>query len=274
MSAAALARDWLPPALFRAVGRASGRAVRYDRSPGGWAGAMASSRGYSDSAILARVQQATREVVAGRAAFERDSVLFTQREAPFQLLTPLLRHALLNGATLEVIDFGGSLGSSYRQCRPFLPHGLRVRWHVVEQALFVKAGQAEFATDELRFHASLEALPAFDAPPVLLASSVLQYIEHPHEVLALFARSRAQSLVIDRTPMSSQAGDVVCLQQVPRHIYDASYPCWVFGREGLLRQLQPHWEPLVEFCCPEGRHAARGGPDFEFKGLILERRTS
>lgn len=271
MSAGDLVRDWLPPALRGVIGRATGRSLRFSGQPADWAQAQSASRGYADQAILARVLHATREVVAGRAAFERDSVLFQRWQPPFHLLAPLLRHALRHGGRLEVVDFGGSLGSTYRLCKPFLPAGLALRWWVVEQANFVAAGQAEFGDDELSFHLALADLPPPMAPRLLLVSSVLQYLEDPGAHLDAWGRFDAQTLVLDRTPLSSAAGHSLCIQHVPRHIYDASYPTWILSRARLLAQLSSHWHLVCEFDCPEGRRTAAGGLVFEFKGLLLER---
>lgn len=264
-------RRWLPPALHGAIGRASGRSQSFTGRPRDWAQALAQSRGYADRAILERVVQATREVVAGRAAFERDSVLFDRWEPPFQLLAPLLRHALRHGGRLDVVDFGGSLGSTYRLCRRFLPEEVTLRWHVVEQADFVAAGRAEFSTDELGFHGSLAELPTCVAPRLLLVSSVLQYLEDPTARIAEWNVGDADALVIDRTPIGVGPAHRLCIQQVPRHIYRASYPCWILSRERLLEQLASHWQWVCEFDSPEGRHSVAGGPSFDFKGFVLER---
>src|SRR3546814_16397621 len=100
------------------------------------------SSGYSESAILDRVRTATRAVVAGEAAYERDSVLFDKADYPFALITALLRAAASADMRLDVIDFGGSLGSTYRQCRPLLDAVQPPQWHVVEQPHFVAFGRA------------------------------------------------------------------------------------------------------------------------------------
>lgn len=269
-----LLRDWLPPALHRWLGRASGRSLRFTGGWSDWTAARNASSGYDDSAILQRVLQATRDVEAGRAAFERDSVLFETWQPPFQLLAPLLRHALQHGGQLEVIDFGGSLGSTLRQCRPFMPGSLSLRWRVVEQAAFVAAGRDEFGDDVLSFHDSLAELPPASASRLLLASSVIQYLEAPLAQFEDWASHGIGTLIIDRTPVWPGNEHVACVQHVPRHIYPASYPCWVFSRPRLLERLESCWHLLCEFDCAEGRHAARGGPTFDFKGFILERKAA
>lgn len=271
MNASAL-REWLPPRLRRALGRATGRALRFDGGHPDWAAAASASRGYDDAAILQRVLHATREVVAGRAAYERDSVLFDHWQPPFALLAPLLRHAMQHDGRLEVVDFGGSLGSTFRHCRPFLPRLEVLRWHVVEQPAFVAAGRAEFTTPELQFHERLADLPPSMAARLLLASSVLQYLPLPAQAIDDWTASGVETILIDRTPMWDGDEDRACVQHVPRHIYASSYPCWVLSRPRLVGRLERHWQLVCEFDCPEGHHTASGGPTLEFKGQLWERR--
>lgn len=274
MSGRVVLRQWLPPVVHRALGRATGRSLRFVGGWSNWADAAAASRGYDDAAILRRIVAATREVEAGRASFERDGVLFETWEPPFQLLAPLLRHALRHGGRLEVVDFGGSLGSTYRQCRPFLPQLQSLQWHVVEQAGFVDAGRAEFARPPLHFHPSLASLPPASAPRLLLASSVLQYLPQPLQHLLDWQEHAIDTIVLDRTPVWNGPDDRVCVQHVPRHIYDASYPCWVLSRPRLLDLLSRDFRLVCEFDCPEGRHVPRGGPAFDFKGFVWERKSA
>lgn len=273
MKARALAKELLPPALFRLAGRMTGRSLRFTGAPADWAEALRQSSGYADESIVERVSQASREVIAGRAAYERDSVLFAKPALPFQLLAPLLRQALRHGGQLEVIDFGGALGGTYRRCRPFLSPLSKLTWYVIEQPGFVAAGRAEFTTDELAFLGSVAELPASPVPRVVLASSVLQYLEDPAQRLAQWSTIDADMLIIDRSPLSEEPRDHLSIQAVPRHIYPASYPCWIFSRDLLVARLETTWNLVAEFDCPEGLHVAQSGHRFAFKGLILEKRS-
>ena len=267
-----VAREWLPPVALRFIAQLASQRLTFSAAPDGWAAAVARSSGYDHARILERVVSATREVVAGHAAYERDSVLFHEPDLRFEILAPLLRAALRHGGRLEVIDFGGSLGSTFRQCRPFIPLA-HVDWHVVEQAAFAAAGTAEFTTPELSFHSSIDDFPATALPRTLLASSVLQYLEDPLGHVRRWATLGIDTLIIDRTPMWGDAEDALCIQHVPRHIYPASYPCWVLSRERLLATLGKGWQLLAEFGGPEGRFHVRGGPRFAFSGMILERQS-
>lgn len=273
MTMAAWAKQNLPPALATVLKRLSGRSLRFDGSPLDWADAVARSTGYDESAILERVREATRAVVDGRACYERDSALFYEPMTPLALLAGLLRSAAQDDGRLMVIDIGGSLGSSYRQCRPFLSALRQLAWHVVEQPKFVQAGRAEFATAELQFQGRVEDVPASTVPATFLISSALQYMRSPAEVLGACAARPARHLLIFRTPMSAAADHRLCIQHAPRKVYAASYPCWVLSRARLLELLAPHWLLISEQAALDGAYKTSDGLAFEFRDLIFERRT-
>ena len=273
MSLRDLAIDLTPPRLRRALLRWRRRGLRFHGRPGDWREARAVSGGYDERSILERVAAATREVVAGRACFERDSVLFHEPAYPFELLTILLLQALRSGRSVRVLDFGGSLGSTYRQCRPLLGGDVALRWHVVEQEAFMAAGQREFATDELRFAGTLAEACAEGPPDVVLASSVLQYLESPDEVLAQLAALPARFLVIDRTPLTALPQHRLCIQEVPADIYRASYPCWLLSRERLVSSLGDDWSLRCEYDCLDGSWVTDDDLAFSFVGLLLERQN-
>jgi putative methyltransferase (TIGR04325 family) len=273
MSIRSHVKAWTPPVITEARRRWLGHNLRFSDAPGStWADALRGSKGYAAELILERVADATREVVAGRALYERDSILFHEPDFRYPILAALLRAAMLNDGCLEVVDFGGSLGSTYRQCRPFL-QGLRhIRWRVVEQANFVARGQREFSTDELSFIASVSDSPVSEVPVLILLSSVMQYLEQPHQVLDELLRLSASWIVIDRTPMSALDEDRLCIQHVPSTIYDASYPCWALSRGRLRSRLtEAGWSVLGEFPGLEGAFVTPAGLNFEFRGLIAEK---
>jgi putative methyltransferase (TIGR04325 family) len=269
------AREWLctavPPALLDAFRRRTGRHLRFAGHPASWEDAARRSGGYSATHILDTVTDATRAVISGAARWERDGVLLNDADPPFAVLTALWRAARLANRNLEVVDFGGSLGSTYRQCRPLLEGIGTLRWRVIEQAAFVQRGQTEFSTPELSFHVSADCLPTPEGARAVLASSVLQYLAEPFTVLDSLTRIGARHMIIDRTPMHDGTVDRLCIQHVPRHIYEASYPCRLLSRPRLLTYLQRHWRLVSDFPCAEGRRRTDDGMQFEYRGLILDR---
>lgn len=233
-----------------------------------WADAREASTGYDDEAVLARVLAATREVKAGRAAWERDGVVFTKPALHAPFLAALRAVAFAEGGRLDLIDFGGSLGSTWWQYRTALADLPSIRWRVVEQPHFVAAGRQEFTDDVLDFHVSLDEALAGSPPVAILLSSVLPYVERPHELLAGITRRGFRHIIIDRTPFVAGERDHLVVQRTPPALGGGSYPCWLFVRGSLLAPLQRYYRLTAEW--PGLDDIA---PDVVFRGFFFERTT-
>ena len=234
-----------------------------------WQDAAAASTGYAAPDILSRARVATAAVRDGTAKGERDTVILTQAEYSFPVLTGLLLAASVARNGLSVLDFGGALGSSYFQCRRFLEWSRPLRWSVVEQPHFVECGKREFQTDELRFYDSLEACIASETPDALLLSGVLEYLPEP---FAFATRCRELALpvvIVDRTPLLEDPNSRLMVQQVPPQIYAASYPVWFLSRQALLDRFGSRYRLLCEFhSAAESGLAQRA---LRFGGFVLVR---
>ncbi len=138
-----LLKPLVPPVLADLVSRARS-AVSFSGEFASWEAAAARAEGYDAQEITERTVAATRRVVAGEAVYERDSVTFDHIEYSWPLLACLLQVGLERGS-LRVADFGGSLGSTWRQNSRYLQR-LRIplSWHVIEQEHLVTLGNEEF----------------------------------------------------------------------------------------------------------------------------------
>jgi putative methyltransferase (TIGR04325 family) len=261
-------KGWVPPILDEILRPYFGRAVYYCGDYPNWGAARANSQGYEDRRILQKVRDASRKVKAGQFAFERDSVLFTESCYPFATLATLLRAAVESAGRLAVLDFGGSLGSSYYQCRGFFPTLEVLRWGIVEQPDFVGCGRAEFEDENLKFFDDIASCVESIHPNVAFLSGVLQYIENPFEVFSELSRHNFRYLVIDRTPFGGMYRDHLTVQNVPKKIYRASYPCWVFSRSSFLAKIPERFELIAEFDSRDG-WARAGGIRFSYGGMIF-----
>ena len=241
-------KSLLPPILV-------GMARRLRRPPpvrfGGefpsWDAAQAQTTGYDAQAITERLLDATRRVVAGEAIYERDSVLFDHIEYSWPALASLLLVAQQRGS-LRVVDFGGSLGSSWRQNRRYLQR-LRapLAWHVVEQEHIVALGAREFSDQTLRFFRSIPEAAAEGVDVMLFASS-LCYVEDPWRHLREARETPANFLIVDRLPTIAGARDRISVQYVGAPIYEASYPIRCFGRDS-LPELFSGWRLIESWDC-------------------------
>jgi putative methyltransferase (TIGR04325 family) len=212
-----------------------------------WDEAKAASTGYDSEIILEKTKAALLKVKNGEAVYERDSVLFDKVQYSWPLLAGLLHVAAHSGGRLNVLDFGGSLGSTYFQNRLFL-RGLReVRWNIVEQPHYVKAGKEYFEDGQLKFYTSVNECLAESRPNVAVLSSVLQYLESPYGVLAALLQSPCDIVIIDRTPFWERERDKICMEVVHASVYDARIPTWVFSLEKFRGFMESHGSILADF---------------------------
>jgi putative methyltransferase (TIGR04325 family) len=244
---------------------------------GGWFGnftsyqdAQSYCKGYDAPNILQKVKNAILAVKQGQAdgqeVYERDSVVFNKQEYMWSLMTGLYMCAAEHLGALSVIDFGGSLGSTYFQHRNLLMRLGAVSWNVVEQKHFVEVGKQEVAQEGLHFFESVAdaMLMATIPPQLMLFSAVLHYLESPLEFLTEMVQKGLPYFIIDRTPVT-RFKTRVTVQQVPPVIYEASYPCWIFNEEELLKIVKSRYELVTVWSAldpPQG--------SFEFRGYLFK----
>jgi putative methyltransferase (TIGR04325 family) len=264
-----LAKNWLPPAVIGILRRTGAAGIRFEGGFETWDDAAARCTGYDAAEILAKVLDATLKVMSGAAAFERDSVVFDKADHAWPVLAGLNWAAARNGGRLNVLDFGGALGSSYFQGRAFWQALSDVRWNVVEQPHYVKAGQAHIQDERLHFYSTIADCLGDSKPDVVLASSVLQYVADPEKVIDDLKRLRPSTIVIDRTIINHSDVHRIYVQHVPATIYSASYPCRSLSEASLMASMAPDYEMAADFQSLS--FPALHSIDSEFKGYIFQK---
>lgn len=211
-----------------------------------WANALEiTGKGYASDNILKKVLDATLQVKQGLAAYERDSVIFEKPQRPWPLIASLLYISSIQNQRLNVIDFGGSLGSSYFHTNPYLKSVQNLRWTVVEQAEFVNAGNNLIAHNGLSFTECLSH-DLVDEHSVVLLSGVLQYLPEPFQWIRTLTTFNFQHILIDRTAFID-GPTRLCVQNVPKEIYEASYPAWFFNEDDFVLTFSEHFSIEAEF---------------------------
>lgn len=200
-----------------------------------WSEALKHCSGYSEDDILKKVKNAALRVKNGEAAYERDSVLFYKPQITEELVSTMQQIPLTNGV-FNVLDFGGSLGSSFYQNRDIMLKMAPLRWYIVEQAHYVSCGRKYFEDEELQFYYSIEECLIKNNADVLLSACMLQYLESPYTWIENFINSGITHIILDRVAYSENDKDILTVQTVPPSIYKASYPCW-FLNEKLVISL-------------------------------------
>ena len=203
-----------------------------------YAAALAEATGYDSPLVPQLVEEATRAVLEGRAAYERDGTAFATRP-----VLPI--HGALQpwiSARATIADFGGGLGGLYLNAPELFPPGCRQI--VIEQASMVEAGRRLARSHRLAvefMEARREAIPAVD---VLIFSCVLQYLADPWATVETLLRQTTPAVVIlDRTAIR-HGPSFWYLQTNPGYYREpVTYPVQVLNQRRLLEAF-PGYRPV------------------------------
>ena len=221
--------------------------IHWDGDYATWHEARQNCEGYDADNILNQCKNALLKVKNEEAAYERDGVVFDKIDYPWALLAMLQRIAMENNGELCVLDFGGSLGSTYYQNKDFLKSVKNIKWCIVEQSHFVDCGKQYFEEEQLHFYYSIEECLAENQPYVLLLSSVLAYLEQPTDWINKLIASDFPYIIVDRTAFVDNSRHIVTVQNIPLSMYKASYPSWFFNFEIFVEPFLVHYDILSIF---------------------------
>jgi putative methyltransferase (TIGR04325 family) len=237
-----------------------------------WEEANSKCTGYEQNKILGKVKTSILKVKKGKAVYERDSVAFKTLEYSEPLLQSFKEIAASNQNCMKIVDFGGSLGSTYFQYRNLL-QGLNViEWNVVEQSHFVKCGKKYIQENGLRFYNSIEdALSESKANSILL-SSVIQYLEKPYDFIEKLIQYGFDFIIVDRTAFIENEKDRITVQIVPEFIYKASYPAWFFNEQSFIKLFKEKYEVTNSFLSEFSKPLTlEDGTPVYWKGFVLKK---
>lgn len=250
-------------------------------NPYGWSGnysswveAKAQCDGYEADHIVEKVKTAMLLVKNGQAVYERDSVVFDKIDYSWPLLSAILWIAHQKKSQINLIDFGGSLGSTYFQNKSYLNILHKVQWNIVEQDNFVNIGKKFFQDDILKFFTDLATCKQMTQANTLLISSSLQYLEDPFKMINIIKNLQFDYIILDRTGFADIPNHIITIQRVPPWIYDASYPCWVFNYNKFLNLLTDQYEVLAEFDAFIGAQYKVNDRNAGDRGVFLKLKNS
>lgn len=235
-------KNLLPPFLYDRLRQSSLRRYGWFGDYPNWEAAEASSVGYDSNLIIQKVLNSTLKVKNGEYPYERDSVLFDYIEYDWPLLAGLMWVAARNKGELNVLDYGGSLGSTYWQNRKFIQSLPSLTWNIIEQPQYVEMGQKHFQDDTLKFYNDLQSCLKATQPNLILISSVINYIKDPYSLLRSLCELKIPHMIVERIPFIHRGTDRLTVQKVPPKIYTASYPAWFFDKANFLSFIQEWYD--------------------------------
>lgn len=212
-----------------------------------WKSAAATVQGYSHDGVLQKTRSAMLRIKEDPEAFERDSCLLNRPDYPIPALAFLLWKALQENRRLRVVDFGGSLGSTFYQLRPFLSAVDEIRWAVVEQPHFVDCGRREFARDGLTFHYTLQDAVDEVGTDLLFVSGVLQYLPQPYSMIESMIEFGFDHMLLDRTALVEESCDRLTVQYNPPSVQSASYPAWFLAAKKFEGAFASKYRTVASF---------------------------
>jgi putative methyltransferase (TIGR04325 family) len=233
-----------------------------------WDKALSESTGYDSNEIIQKCKSGINKVINNEAVYERDSFILEFKDYSWPLVSGLLMAAIDHSKKLNVLDFGGSLGSTFFQVKDLLEPSVELYWNVVEQEKFVDEGKNTFENDKLKFYYTTQECLKNNSCNVAVLSSVLQYMEEPYQPLIELVKSKIDYIIIDRTLFIKGDKPLITVQTVPESIYKASYPCWLLNENELINSLNRSYKIIAEFdskidhCTYDNTY---------YKGFILKR---
>lgn len=228
-------------------------------------------KGYGTEEIFEKVKAAALAVKNNEACYERDSSLFYTYDTNYNLLMYLYRLAFRQKKPIGVLDWGGSLGSTYFQHRKLLLQDQMVNnWTVIEQPHFVEFGKNKLEDDVLRFeHTDIQSVD-ISKYQCILFSAVLHYLKDYQSIINKICSCNIETIILERTPVCQK--EMICIEQVKEPIYNAAYAMQIFCEKNLKSlfvkkgyTLVDEWKSLVD------SPIYVNGEFVEFKSFIFEK---
>lgn len=238
-----------------------------------WSEATKNSVGYAADKILEKVKESTLKVKNNDKIYEKDTIIYNNSwnyPYNYQVLSSLLLISQLNNNKINIIDFGGSLGTTYFQHRRMLSHLSELRWNIVEQEKFVETGKKFFEDGHLSFHYALEACIKSKKPDCILLAGVLQYLEKPYDIIDTILKYNINFIIVNRTPFFKNMPDKITIQKVPPGYYEASLPYRIFNYEKFKNKFFQQYNIIADSFSIKGK--IKIGKIPAYKRFILFRR--
>jgi putative methyltransferase (TIGR04325 family) len=212
---------------------------------------MARADGWDSPSITNKTLDSALRVRDGLAAFEQDGVVRPRILYSTTVLTFISLVLSLRPGHLDVIEFGGGLGTGYFQNRKILSNltGVQISWNIVERPDLASLGSQYFEKPDLRFFSDIEtAVAALNAAPeFFLFSGSLQCIAEPLSLLEQIIKLGVRVVAFDRLLVAPTREHAVFIQHPdPKIYYAATYPAWCFSKDLFISDLIAKGFTLIE----------------------------
>ena len=219
-------------------------AVSYTGPFASWCEASNNASGYDTDEIFNKVSKSAYMVEKGLAKYERDGVLFHERDYDRELLAYIIAAIPSKGQVINVLDYGGGLGSTFYKNKDFFSDNcISCEWNVIEQKRFVEFGKKNLECENLKFCYSLKDVMFKKKFDFILFGSSIQYIQDNMEILTECMSLGAKYICLNKTPIG--IGSII-VERVKEPIYNAQYPMEIFEEDTLLKVFETNGYVLID----------------------------
>lgn len=191
--------------------------------------ARENSTGYDNDLIIKKKIIAFNQILKKKAIYEQDTKLFYKEELDYNLISLIRELRLAKSSAVNILDYGGSFGSKYfKNYSEFKKNNL-VNWTIIEQDKIVDYVNKNHFNIKIDFFKKIEDCNSKDFDLCLFSSS-LQYLSNPYKILEKIVKKKINRFYFMKTPFDFEnTHDKICIQYVPKNIYNASYPIKIFS---------------------------------------------
>ena len=129
-----LIKKFVPNLFINKINSYLKRNIRIVGSYSRWDEALKESGSYSNHKIFLKTKKSFLKISKTNELYERDTVIFYDKQINKPMISLLEKLRLKNKTNLlKVLDYGGSIGSTYFQNRKILLNNNNFQWDIIEQ---------------------------------------------------------------------------------------------------------------------------------------------
>lgn len=221
--------------LINLIFRFGGK-IYFSKEKKNWLSALQSSKSYQDEIIFNKVKKIYDEISKNSEFYERDGLVLKSKPDETELIN-FLNDIIDKENTLEVLDYGGSLGSRFFSNYDFITNN-KIKWNIVEQENFVKYGKKFLENNTLFFYNTFEQCLSEKKINCAIFSGSLQYLDNYVEILNEIKKNKIRYIFFDYLPLSNYSRHKIFVQHIPKKIYNSSYPIRIFSKQILFNEIK------------------------------------
>lgn len=203
-----------------------------------WELARNSSSTYQNIQIFKKVINCYEKIKNKNYEFyERDGLIFNVKPDELDLIQFLKKNIAQKKETIQVLDYGGSLGSRFFSNYNFIQNN-NIHWNIVEQKEFVDYGQKNLQKSNLFFFNNLNDCLKLKKIDCVIFSGSLQYLKDYLEILNELKQNNIRFIFIDYLPLSKYKEHKIFVQNIPKKIVYSSYPIHIFSKNVFVNEIQ------------------------------------